>query len=62
MIKAMAGKSTVLVSSHNLAEIEDLCDEALILDKGKLAHPGIDIRIDRSKSANINPAWNSWLY
>ncbi len=36
MIKAMAGKSTVLVSSHNLAEIEDLCNEALILDKGKL--------------------------
>jgi ABC-type multidrug transport system ATPase subunit len=36
MIRAMAGRSTVLVSSHNLAEIEDLCDSAAIIDRGRL--------------------------
>lgn len=36
MIRAMSGRSTVLVSSHNLAEIEDLCDTAAILDRGRL--------------------------
>jgi ABC-2 type transport system ATP-binding protein len=36
MIRAMAGRATVLVSSHNLAEVEDLCDAAAILDHGKL--------------------------
>jgi len=36
MIRAMAGRSTVLVSSHNLSEVEDLCDSAAILDRGRL--------------------------
>ena len=37
MIRAMAaGHSTVLVSSHNLAEVEDLCDHAAIIDHGRL--------------------------
>ncbi len=36
MIRAMSGRSTVLVSSHNLAEVEDLCDHAAIIDHGKL--------------------------
>jgi len=36
MVRAMAGRSTVLVSSHNLAEVEDLCDHAAIIDHGKL--------------------------
>ncbi len=36
MIRTMAGRSTVLVSSHNLAEIEDLCDSAAIIDRGRL--------------------------
>ncbi|HOI11024.1 MAG TPA: ABC transporter ATP-binding protein, partial [Myxococcota bacterium] len=36
MIRAMAGRSTVLVSSHNLAEVEDLCDSAAIIDHGRL--------------------------
>ena len=35
-IRAMAGHSTVLVSSHNLSEVEDLCDHAAIIDHGKL--------------------------
>ncbi|QSQ27028.1 ABC transporter ATP-binding protein [Pyxidicoccus parkwayensis] len=41
VIKAMkdAGQ-TVVVSSHNLQELEELCDAAAILDKGTLAQAG----------------------
>lgn len=35
-IKALKGNSTVVVSSHNLTEIEDICDSAAIIDKGSL--------------------------
>jgi ABC-type multidrug transport system ATPase subunit len=40
LIRSLAGKSTVLVSSHNLAEVEDLCDHAAILDRGRLVTAG----------------------
>ncbi|MCY1014442.1 ABC transporter ATP-binding protein [Pyxidicoccus sp. MSG2] len=33
-------RQTVVVSSHNLQELEELCDAAAILDKGKLAQAG----------------------
>jgi len=36
MIRQMARSATVVVSSHNLAEVEDLCDHAAILDHGRL--------------------------
>ncbi|QSQ15078.1 ABC transporter ATP-binding protein [Myxococcus landrumensis] len=40
VIKDMKGKQTVVVSSHNLQELEELCDAAAILDKGVLAQAG----------------------
>jgi ABC-type multidrug transport system ATPase subunit len=40
LIKDMTGKQTVVVSSHNLQELEELCDAAAILDRGKLAQAG----------------------
>ncbi|MBJ6763871.1 ABC transporter ATP-binding protein [Myxococcaceae bacterium JPH2] len=41
VIKDMRGqKQTVVVSSHNLQELEELCDAAAILDKGTLAKAG----------------------
>jgi ABC-type multidrug transport system ATPase subunit len=36
MIRTMAGRATVLVSSHNLTEVQDLCDHAAIIDRGRL--------------------------
>lgn len=39
-IKALAGKCTVVVSSHNLAELEEVCDGAAILDRGRLMSAG----------------------
>lgn len=41
MIRALATRhTTVLVSSHNLAEIQDLCDRAAIIDHGSLVQSG----------------------
>ncbi|WP_163999315.1 ABC transporter ATP-binding protein [Pyxidicoccus caerfyrddinensis] len=41
VIKGMKeARQTVVVSSHNLQELEELCDAAAILDKGKLAQAG----------------------
>ncbi len=40
LIRDMRGQQTVVVSSHNLQELEELCDAAAILDRGKLAQAG----------------------
>jgi len=39
-VRALSRRSTVIWSSHNLAEVEDLCDEAAILDRGRLVTQG----------------------
>jgi ABC-2 type transport system ATP-binding protein len=36
LLRKIQGERTVIVSSHNLGEIEDLCHEVAILDGGKL--------------------------
>ena len=40
VIRDLRGHRTIVLSSHNLAEVESLCDHAAILDKGKLASHG----------------------
>ena len=40
LIRDMKGRQTVVVSSHNLQELEELCDAAAILDRGTLASAG----------------------
>ncbi|MBS1149565.1 MAG: yfiL [Myxococcaceae bacterium] len=40
LIRELKGHSTVVVSSHNLQELEELCDSTAILDKGKLVKAG----------------------
>lgn len=37
LIKSLQAHATIAVSSHNLAEIQELCDHVAILDRGKLA-------------------------
>ena len=48
-IRDLAGRATVLLSTHNLVEAEDLCDRVVIIDGGRtlasgtpdeLSHPG----------------------
>jgi ABC-type multidrug transport system ATPase subunit len=36
LVRGLRGKQTVVVSSHNLDEIGNLCDHVVILDKGKV--------------------------
>jgi ABC-2 type transport system ATP-binding protein len=40
LIADLKGKSTVVVSSHNLQELEQLCDSVALLDKGRLTQAG----------------------
>ena len=38
VIRQLGGETTFIISSHNLAVIEDLCHDILILDRGKLTY------------------------
>ena len=40
VIKSLTGKCTVIVSSHNLQELEEVCDRAAIMDHGKVVASG----------------------
>ncbi len=40
VLSSLRGKATVIVSSHNLDELEKLCDHVVILEDGKLVRAG----------------------
>lgn len=40
LIKLRKGRCTLVVSSHNLAELEEVCDGACILDRGRVVASG----------------------
>jgi ABC-type multidrug transport system ATPase subunit len=40
LIQELRERTTVVISSHNLAEIQELCDHVAILDKGRLVASG----------------------
>jgi ABC-type multidrug transport system ATPase subunit len=40
IVKSKKGACTIVVSSHNLQELEEVCDAAAILDRGKLVASG----------------------
>ncbi len=48
LIKALQEKTTILVSSHNLAEIQELCDHVAIMDHGKVVLTGTVDEITRA--------------
>jgi ABC-type multidrug transport system ATPase subunit len=39
-IKAKRGKAAIVISSHNLQELEEMCDSAAILDRGRVVAAG----------------------
>jgi ABC-2 type transport system ATP-binding protein len=39
-IKTKRGRSTIVISSHNLQELEEICDAAAILDRGRVVAAG----------------------
>ncbi len=40
LIERLRGSTTILISSHVLSELENLCDHVIIIDKGKLVKQG----------------------
>jgi ABC-2 type transport system ATP-binding protein len=40
LIKSRTGRCTLIVSSHNLQELEEICDGAAILDRGRIVASG----------------------
>jgi ABC-type multidrug transport system ATPase subunit len=40
LVKAKKGRATIVISSHNLQELEEICDYAAILDDGKIVTQG----------------------
>lgn len=40
VLAALRGRCTILISSHNLTELERLCDRALFIEQGRLALSG----------------------
>jgi ABC-type multidrug transport system ATPase subunit len=40
LVRGLAGERTIVLSSHNLAEVEQLCDRAAIIAQGKLVSSG----------------------
>jgi ABC-type multidrug transport system ATPase subunit len=40
IVKARRGRATWIVSSHNLNELEEICDSAAIMDRGRLVSSG----------------------
>jgi ABC-type multidrug transport system ATPase subunit len=62
LIAGLAPKTTVVLSSHNLAEVQEICTHGAILDRGKLlvkgtiddlTRKGAEITIDYRAGANI---------
>jgi len=53
IIKGLKGKTTVFMSSHILTDIERVCDEVAIIDKGKLI---IHDKLSVLKEKYISPA------
>jgi ABC-2 type transport system ATP-binding protein len=40
IIKTRKGRATIVISSHNLQELEEICDAAAILDRGRVVAAG----------------------
>ena len=40
VLAGLRGKTTVLISSHNLAELESLCDRVVVIDHGRCVREG----------------------
>jgi ABC-type multidrug transport system ATPase subunit len=40
LVKAKKGRCTIVISSHNLQELEEICDAAAILDRGRVVASG----------------------
>ncbi len=54
LIRELAKKHTVILSSHILAEIREVCDYILIISKGKLVASDTPDRLEEKDERNRN--------
>ena len=47
-LAAERGRRTLLVSSHNLAEVESLCDHVVVIDRGRCTRAGPMLSVTRA--------------
>jgi ABC-type multidrug transport system ATPase subunit len=50
LVKSRRGRCTLVISSHNLQELEEICDHAAILDHGQLITSGTMAELTSSSS------------
>ena len=50
IVKSRKGRCTLVISSHNLQELEEICDHAAILDRGQLITVGTMAELTASSS------------
>jgi len=50
LVKSRRGRCTLVISSHNLQELEEICDHAAILDRGQLITSGTMAELTASSS------------
>ena len=65
LIRGLAKKHTVILSSHILAEIREVCDEIMIISKGKLVASDTPEKLEEQMAAegkkyNTNPGGYIW--
>lgn len=52
LLKSLAGKCTVFLSSHHLADIESLCNEVVVINKGEIVAQGSQQQIQKKLQQN----------
>src|SRR5262249_42615544 len=50
LVKSRKGRCTLVISSHNLQELEEICDYAAVLDRGQLITVGTMAELTASSS------------
>ncbi|MFI6538604.1 ABC transporter ATP-binding protein [Nonomuraea sp. NPDC050547] len=55
LIESLAGQTTVIFSSHQLGDIERVCDEVGVLRDGRLVHQG---PVRQLLTERLSPAWH----
>ena len=52
LIRSLAGEHTVILSSHILSEVQEVCDQVLIMNHGKLIASGTPAELERRLSGS----------
>ena len=52
LIRSLAGKHTILLSSHILSEVQNTCDHIIIINKGRIVSQGTYEELTRSHTGH----------